>query len=519
MNAAHLGDTPDWLQPPVKQEGLGRYAQVLRERIRIVVLAVAVTLLSAVIYLALADNVYEAEADLLVTPASGEDPTLADLGVIRESSDPTRDVETAARLATTIDVAERVQRDFDIGDSAQGVLNDVRAEPIAQSNIVAIVAEAGTAEGAQDLANAFATAAVENRTASLHEQIAEILPGVRARLKSSSSDDLASQVARLEALASSPDPTLRLETEAALPTAPVSPRPLLTLAGAILAGLVLGIGAAFALQTLDPLLRREEQLRSRYSLPILARVPNEPRRAGDRALGPHNLSPPTTEAYRTLRASVTAARRRRRGGSEAVLVTGSSPSEGKTSTAINLACSLALSGSKVILIEADLRRPAIGQALGISTDHGIVSVLLENSTLSEALVTTSAFGPNLSLLLADYEGNWISELFSLPAAHELVDRAKEHADYVIVDSPPLTSVIDSLPLAGRVDDVLLVARIGISRLDKLQELGELLASNEIRPLGFAILGVPRPATGAYYFDTPPASTSESMRPRVAKESA
>ncbi len=518
MNAAHHGDTPDWLQPPVQQEGLGRYVQVLRERARVVVLAVAISVLSAILYLAFADKVYEAEADLLVTPVSGDDPTLADLGLIRESADPTRDVETAARLATTIDVAERVRQDFGFDASAQGVLKDVRAEPIAQSNIVAIVAEGGSPEEAQALANAFAAAAVDARTASLHDQIAEILPGLRARIGGAPSADLAARVARLEALASSPDPTLRLETEAALPTSAASPRPLLTLAGAILAGLVVGIGAAFALQALDPLVRREEQLRSRYSLPILARVPNEPGRSGEGALGPHNLSPPTTEAYRTLRASVAAARRRR-GGSEALLVTGSSPSEGKTSTAINLACSLALSGSKVILIEADLRRPAIAQALGTSAEHGVVSVLLENATLLEALVTTSAFGPNLSLLLADYEGSWISELFSLPAAQELVDRAKEHADYVIIDSPPLTSVIDSLPLAARVDDVLLVARLGISRLDRLQELGELLASNDIRPLGFAILGVPRPHSGAYYFDTSPASATEPMRPRFARESA
>lgn len=493
---------PSWLQPPARQEGLGRYAQVLRERRRVVILAVVLTLLGAGAYLATADNVYEAAADLLVSPASGDDPVLSSLGVIRESSDPTRDVETAARLATTIDVAERAREDFGLEGSGRDLLKVVRAEPIAQSNIVAIVAEGSTREEAQDRANAFAAAAVEQRTASLHEQIEAVLPGLQPELGEDVSAELEAQIARLESLASGPDPTLRVETEASLPTSPVSPRPLLTVAGALLAGLVLGVGAAFTLQALDPLIRRDEQLRSRYDLPILARIPTEPGRSKNTALGPHNLSPPTLEAYRTLRASVTAARRRRGAKSEALLVTGSSPSEGKTTTAINLACSLALAGSKVILIEADLRRPAIARTLGVTAEQGVVSVLLENSRLEDSLVTSPAFGPDLSMLLADYEGSWFSELFSLPAARELVDRAKEHAEYVIIDSPPLTSVIDSLPLAAQADDVLVVTRLGTSRLDKLQELGELLAANDIRPLGFAIMGAPRPSGDSYYHQSP-----------------
>jgi polysaccharide biosynthesis transport protein len=311
---------------------------------------------------------------------------------------------------------------------------------------------------------------------------------------------------------------VRVEAEAEPPTSPSSPRPGLTLGAAALGGLVLGLALAFAAQTLDPRLRREEQLRSRYNLPILARIPRDSHRRPGLPLAPGSVSPATREAYRTLRANVTAAGRGAR-GSQSVMVTGSAPSEGKTSTALNLAASFALSGNSVILIEADLRRPAIADALGLEVGQGVVSTLLEDVALEEALTTDTPFGPNLRLLLADYRGGWMSELFSLGAAHHLVEEAKGLADYVIIDSPPLTAVVDTLPLAREADHVLVVTRLGVTRLDRLRELGELLASNEIEPLGFAVLGTPHPDAGAYYYARMREPTEVGARESVRRVAA
>ena len=268
-----------------------------------------------------------------------------------------------------------------------------------------------------------------------------------------------------------------------------------------MAGLVLGIAAAFAFQVLDPRLRREEQLRHLFRIPIIGRVPREPHRPGDRPLGPRGISPAVAEAYRTLRGTVLANSKRR--GGKLLLVTGSSPSEGKTTTAINLAASLSSAGKRVILIEADLRRPAISRALGVEPRRGVVGVLIESMTIEEALIDGDSLGlPNLHLLLAENEGGWISELFSLPTAIEMLERARLLADFVIVDSPPLTDVVDALPLARNVDDVLVVVRPGTTRLTKLTQLGELLAENGIRPMGFAVVGTSPPGRGesTYYFD-------------------
>lgn len=490
-------DPAEWMQPPAEQEGLRRYVETLRERMWIIVGITAITTAIAILYVLTADKVYEASAQVLVTPTPVQESILPVPGV-PESTDPTRDVETAASLITNRAVAERVKEELDSPEGVAGLLGMVEAEPIAQSNIVDITARANTPENAAALANAFAVEAAAEQTERVHDFIDEALPGLQRQVRQNPSPGLEATVAELRAKRQSPDPTLQLRTPAAEPTSPVAPRPLFSVVGGMFAGFVLGIAAAFALQVLDPRLRREEQLRRLYRLPILARVPKEQPK-GDIPLDPLALSPAAAEAYRSLRGTLGVARGRNEGDSHVILVTGSSPSEGKTTTGINLASSLAAAGHSVILIESDLRRPSIGRALGCQPEHGVVSVLIESVALEDALVTTEQFGPNLGLLLADYEGGWISELFALPSAKELIREARQIADYVIIDSPPLTDVVDALPLARYVDDVLIVVRIGRTTLSKLQQLGELLAENGIRPAGFAVVGTPRPSRSDYHY--------------------
>ena len=482
----------DWLHPPPEEEGLRRYVETIRERIGLVLLCAAVTTAVAILYVLIAPKTYEATADLLVTPVSSDDPTLTSLPLIRESSDPTRDVETGSLLVANTDVAERVKNEINSDKSVRELLGDVSAEPVAQSNFVAVTATADTPEGAQALANGFAREAVDDRTEVLHAEIATKLEEVGSELPPA-------ELAQLQTLSTGPSPDMRFETEADLPTSQASPQTMLSIAAGVIGGLVLGIAAAFAAQILDPRLRREAQLRRLYALPILARVPREGGRR-QTPLTPRTLSSAGSESYRALRTTLTALSQDDPHG-RTILVTGPSAGEGKSTTAINLASSLAQTGKKVILIEADLRRPSVGPALGVAAElGGVVGVLVENIRLSDALVPSPTHGDNLQLLLADHhEGGWIAELFSIPAAQKMLDDARQLADFVIVDSPPLNEVVDSFPLALKADEVLLVVRIGRSRLDKIAQLAELLAENGIRPVGFAVVGTPRPSKRQYQY--------------------
>jgi non-specific protein-tyrosine kinase len=460
-----------------------------------------VALGGAEVYLSRTHKQYSADAQLLVTPVSqGSDATIG-LGLIEASNDPTRDVTTASQFLTTPTVASGVIARLRLKTTPQALLGQVSAQPVAQSSIVEVTAKASSPRSAAAIADAFAQVLVAQRTSQLHTQIAQELPLLKRQLASLSpaeavASTLSARIATMQTLASTSDPTLRQTVFATIPTSPSSPKPKLTFAAAILAGLIIGFGAAFMLQSIDPRIRREEQLRTILRVPVLARIPNQPnRRAG--ALAPAALTGAGLEAYRTLRSTLAAAH-----ASElhprSVLVTGSSPSEGKSTTAINLAHALVQSGNRVILIEADFHQPTVGLALGIRPLHGLGGVLVRQVSLEEALVTTEEYGPDLQLLLVERAGVDMADRLSLPTARQLVADAQALADFVVIDSPPLTEVGDTLSLAQDVGDIIVVVRLGRTKIRKLGELGELLGNYHLQPTGVALVGVERSRTTSYY---------------------
>jgi tyrosine-protein kinase len=503
----------DWLQPPAQERGLASYVQTLRERFWLIVLAVAITTGAAILYVATASKTYESEADILVTPVPPQSGLLTSLGLISQSADPVREIETVARYIDTNEVAARAQKGLSGIPEAEGTTQDllshISAEPVADSNIVAVTVSASTADNAAKIANVFVASAIDYRTAQLHDRVATAIHGLNAQLRQHPPDthSLEAQLSELKRLESGPDPTVQPATKAVPPTSQSSPKPALSIAGGLLVGLVLGIGGAFAYQALDPRLSREEQLRARFRLPILARIPRESRAQRNAPISPENLSPGALEAYRALRASLGPGRAGD-GRARAVLITSPSASEGKTTTAVNLATSLTLAGRKVILMDGDLRKPEIGPSLGVNSSKGLVSVLLGEASLDEALVSSSELGSDLKLLLAEQTAPWTSEIFSLPTTQPLVDEARSRADFVIIDSSPLSEVIDALPLAAAVDHVLVVVRLGKTRIGQLTELGELMVENDIRPAGFAVVGAPRPSRADYH--------SYAGRPRIVR---
>ncbi|MEO7197710.1 MAG: Wzz/FepE/Etk N-terminal domain-containing protein [Solirubrobacterales bacterium] len=510
----------DWVRPVVEQSTLRRFIETIRASLGLVLAIVLLVTAAAIAYAVTADDVYEAQAKLLISPIPATDTSLSGLGLIRESSDPTLDIETAAQLVTTLEVAEEAAAQLDTSDSPEDLLSDVRADPVGQSNIVAIVAKSPTAMGATDLANAFAAAVITVRTEALHRQVAQILPQLNDQLESApagglASDSLAQQVAQLVTLGAGPDPTFRFETPATPPDNPIWPRPLLTILGGALLGLALASAIAFLLRALDPRLRREEQLREMYRLPILARIPKDRAARSNVPLRPGSVSAPTLEAYRTLRATLTSPRGKDKTRARSFLLTSPSPSEGKTSSALNLAAAMAMAGQHTVLIEADLRRPMVGEAVGFSPPHGIAQVLQGEVEVEDALVQAPGFGANLELLITDRPDRASAELFGLGAGQTLIEEALTHADNVVVDSAPLTAVVDSLPLARQVDGVVIVVRIGKTNLRRIRELGELLAGNGITPVGFVVVETPRP-TGElnyYYRENSPRGRGGSRKER------
>jgi polysaccharide biosynthesis transport protein len=484
-------DRSSWLRPRTEVQGAVRYLDTIRERWWLVGLTTVIAVAAASIYVATAPKRYQAEADLLVTPVSANEAATAGLGLITESNDPTQTVSTAARLVATETVAAETAIKLHLAESPQALLKDIKAEPIAQSSLVAVQAERGSATEAARVANAFATSAIDVGTHELHTSIAAQLPSLQERLRSlpvaeqAGPGTLGERIASLQALAAGADPTLRVASYATAPPAASSPKKKLALVAGLLGGLIVGLGAAFASQALDPRLRREEQLRTLFRLPLLARIPRVDTRRGEGPLVPSRLTPAASEAFRTLRATLTATVGE---GVRSVLITSSSEAEGKSSAAINFAESLALAGRRALLIEGDLRRPTIAKALGIQPIIGIGAVLVNDASMEDAIVTTPEYGPNLGFLLVERNSASLADRLSLPTARKLVADAEGLADVVVIDSPPLTQVIDALPIAQEVDAVLIMARVGTSRLNRLAHLGEILEQGGVEPAGIVVIG-------------------------------
>jgi receptor protein-tyrosine kinase len=398
-------------------------------------------------------------------------------------------------------VAELTKTRLGLSGSAHALLADISVEPIAQSSLVAVQARRGSASGAALAANSFAISAVELATKQLHAAISAQLPTLERQLQSLPAGErtgpgtLGERIAAMQALETAPDPTLRVASAATLPSSPSSPQKKFALISGLLAGLVIGLGAAFASQALDPRLRREEQLRELYRLPILTHIPRIDSTRGEGPLVPSRLTPAATEAYRTLRATVAATVGE---GHRSVLITSCSEGEGKSTAAVNYAAALAMANRRVLLIEGDLRRPSLAKTLGVQPVIAGVGAVLVNQVSMVDAVVTSDLGDNLGLLLVERTAVSLADRLSLPTARKLVEEAEALADYVVIDSPPLTEVIDALPLAQEVDAVLIVARLGTTSLKRLVSLGEILEQGGVTPAGLIVVGQQRFAHSYYY---------------------
>lgn len=491
----------DWRRRAGERSGFQRYYETLREHVWLIVACTVVTVAAAAAYVAAAPRTYTAQAELLVNPAASQNTVVFPLPVLHTTGDPTRDVLTAAGLVTTPEVARAVIGELHLSETPSQILKKIQASPLGQSNLVALQAQASTAGQAQQLSNAFVTQAIAVRTAALHAALAQVIPGLKASVvalplgERAGAGSLGDQLGQLKQLQKGRDPTLAPAAPAELPTGPTSPKAKLSIAAGLFGGLILGIGAAFAVGALDPRVRREEQLRELFgSVPVLARVPRVAGTPKPGPLLPADLPVTALEGYRTLRTTLATREGR---GPRAYLLTSSAPSEGKTTSAIGLAVALAQGGGRVILIEADLRRPMISSALGLKVDVGIEQVLIGEVELGDALTQVRFDGRPLHVLAAHRSGVELADRLSYVVARRLVEDAKGLADFVVIDSPPLTSVIDALPLAQIADEVLVVIRLGQSRLAKLSRLGELLRQQDADPSGLVLIGVTGGAGSGY----------------------
>jgi capsular exopolysaccharide synthesis family protein len=463
----------------------GEYLSALRRRWLLILASVVLAAWTAVIFVVTADKKYESEADVRIIPFSDSTGAFEGINFFR---DPSSSIYAAGQIMTTPAATDAVIDRLGLDTSRDDLLDKVKIKPMEQSGIVAIIAEAGSAAGAAELANTFADVFVERRTNEFQAELKARINQLEAELDQLGAEDtdqkraLENQLASLKASVGSADPTVELLSEAVPPDSPSWPRPMLSLVVAILAALLLAVGGVLILATLDPRMSSEDELLRH--LPVLARIPRAPGRVVRSYLrGKGPLPADLWEGYRTLRANLAA---RGVGGESprAVLVTSAIKAEGKTMTSANLAKALAAGGLRVILVDADFRRPAVGAIFDRRETGGLADLLFGRTSVDEALVDAPGYGDWLRLLLPG-EARPI-DLLEPRRIADIIDQLKSAADVVVVDSPPLTEFADAFSLADAVDIVLIAVRLGHSRRDRFAELNRFLSQHAVTTVGLVV---------------------------------
>ncbi len=534
-------------------------------------------------------KVYDASTRLLITPSQATSGVASYNDILSAE----RLSQTYAEVMKTRPVVEAAAQRAGIPGSYDQVVGLLDVQPVRNTQLVKVGARGSSPEAAASLANAVASVFIQQTQANQSSRFAASRDALGKQVDQLNAD-MADHTRQLDTLRAQPPSAqrdgdiTRLQNElsqlqqsyqaavrsyedvrvsearssdlvtVAEPAAPspnaVQPRVLLNVMLAAFVGLLLGVGAAFLLEYLDDRLTTPERVTQALGLHTLGNVAilpaNEPHLV-DQMAGSKRASkardktdsygsggsPHAAEGYRLLGANLEFVGVER--PLHSLLVTSAMESEGKTTTAANLAIVLAQSGKRVLLIDADLRRPSVHTLFGLNNRTGLTSLLIGDPAM---ITNTShrAFGPtspnghssgrpfeptgeaikptrvrNLWVLTSGPLPPNPSELLASARMRAILSDLKEHVDAIVLDSPPALPVSDPSILAGAVDGTLLVVNAERSRIQHARAAVETLTKAGAYVVG-AVLNQMKPSGNGYpyyyYGSSPSGSTTESKQP-------
>ncbi len=300
---------------------------------------------------------------------------------------------------------------------------------------------------------------------------------------------------------------VRVLERAIVPGVPVRPKPMQNLGIGLLVGLGAGIALAFMIEALDNTLKTQANVEAALGVPVLGLIPiiggkqedrDEPQKLRERDFGVH-LDPRSlaAECCRSIRTNILFMSPDR--PMKTLVVTSPSPREGKTTTAINLAVTMAETGGRVLVIDTDLRRPRLHRSFGVPNQIGISTVIVGQSTLDEAIKSTDV--PNLDVLPCGPTPPNPSELLHTSRFATVLADCASRYERVILDSPPCSAVTDPAVLGNVADGVILIVQAGGTTREAAQHARRHLASAKARLLGVILneIDFSNPAYGYQYY--------------------
>jgi polysaccharide biosynthesis transport protein len=305
----------------------------------------------------------------------------------------------------------------------------------------------------------------------------------------------------------------RIINAARVPTSPSEPNIPRNLSFALVLGVISGVGLAFLLESMDNSVRTPEQAQALSCLPSLGMIPLGSKSASYGVTGKRLALTASSqevvetvtqarpqsqmaESYRALRTSLLLSNLG--APPKVIMVTSARPQEGKTTTSINTAIVLAQKGVRVLLIDADLRRPSIHKTLGMGPRSGLSNLLTGSATLQQT-VAASPILPNLFILPAGTPPPNPAELLASSNMRDLLEDLREQFDHVVIDTPPTLSVTDAVVLSPRADATILVIRSGQTTKQALRRARDILTQVNAHIAGVLLNAVDLTSPDYYYY--------------------
>lgn len=363
---------------------------------------------------------------------------------------PAGQMQTILQVASSPIVVDPVKQQ--VGVPAD-VPVSVSASTYEETTLVDITVSAGTAQVAADVAEA------------IPQQIAAVARDYSPMLATSGQSVEAQTI-----------------VQAVVPSSPDTPDVPRNLALGALAGLLLGVGFALLVDRTDVRVRATQDIAQSSDRPVLAKIPLHRAEDGDTVYFAADPFGAHAEAVRRLRTNLMFVDVTTR--KHAFVVTSAMPGEGKTTTAVNLAMAMADAGTRVLLVDGDLRHPSVGATLGLEDAAGLTTVLLGRATLRE-MVQQVGDTPLFVLAAGEVPPN-PSELLGSDAMREVFDQMTGEFDFVLIDSPPVLPVTDALILDQLTGGALVVVAINRTRRRHLAEAVRTMETANAPIAGFAV---------------------------------
>lgn len=437
--------------------------KLLRNRWITVCVSIVVAVLGAVAVTWLTTPLYQASTRLFVSTTAG--------GTLAETYQGNRfsqeRVISYAELLTGQTLAQRTIDKLDLDMTAEELQKNIKASAKLDTVLITVEVLDPSPVVARDIANTL-------------------------------SDEFVALVRELETPedGSSPDSRVIVEQRASIPDSPVVPNTARNLAVGLALGVLLGIGLAIVRDMLDNTVKDRETVEEITGTGLVGSIPLDKERRKHPAISFESDNSPIAEAFRKLRTNLQFLAIDN--PPRVIVLTSSVPSEGKSTTAINIALALAEAEHKVVLVDGDLRRPTLHKYLELVGTVGFSTVLSGGVSLSEALQKTRF--PGLSVLTSGAIPPNPSEMLGSQTARKLLSELRSQFDYVIVDSTPLLAVTDAAILAAGSDGVLMMAKYGQTKRDQFTHAVGNLEDVGARVLGAVFTMMPTRGGSSYSYN-------------------